>query len=156
LAAPSPTISWFGSTGVRKRAACARQHARVGKRDERNRGAAREHRHDVVEAQQWNCELRQTLRQVPSTDTLVPRSNAATITVAVTTAIRMPGTRGRREHEDQRERAAADRERDEIRAARGDLLDDGRCLAQRALRVDLGTEQLGIWLSSTVSAMPFI
>ena len=96
LAAPSPTISWFGSTGVREpRGIHARQHARVGERDQRDRDAARgatgptSSKRDPRESRA-PAGLAAAAR-APTRPRASPRSNSATTSVAPTTAIRIAG-----------------------------------------------------------------
>ena len=72
----------------------------------------------------------------------VARSNTATATVAVVTAIRMPGTRGRRFRTRISASADADRECDEVRASRHHLLDNSQRLPDRPVRGDRKAKEL--------------
>src|SRR6516162_2476229 len=99
LAIPRPTISWFGSTGLRRRAAYVRESTLVSANETRATATPPE----MIDTKSltWTkgrCGEGNPGGRGPRTDTpaRVARSSAATITVAPTTATRMPGKRGQR------------------------------------------------------------
>ena len=138
----------------------AREHARVGERHERDGDAAHQDRHQIVDAnerQAWHRAAPAAAGRAPRCRRASRDRTAATTTVAATTAIRMPGhARPALQEQDQRERAAADRERHDIRAPGQHLLDDAHACRSGPSAVDGEAKSFGIWLSSTVSAMPFM
>ena len=116
----------------------SREHARVGERHEGDRDAAHEDRHEVVDVDRAEGAASAVpAADGPSTDT-PDRSRdrrRRPATVAATTAIRMPGTRGQRF----RTRISASvpapiASADDVRASREHLLDDCPRLAQRSAR----------------------
>ncbi len=95
----------------------------------------------------------------PSTDNpaVSARSKQPTMIVATTTAMRMPGIRlFPLQQQDRRERAAADRERNPVDLA----ADNPSPIAQMSCNGPrlsiLKPSSFGIWLISTVSAIPFM
>ena len=138
----------------------SREHARVGERDERDREATRE---DRARSSTWTSGRRgegSPCGRGPSTD--MP---------ARAREVESGDHDGRGDHgdqnarharpalqqQDQRERAGADRERHDVRASRRAPL--RRCPTTWRSGPSRSTENpksFGSWLSSTVSAMPFM
>ena len=146
LAAPRPTISWFGSTAVRVRAAIgARQHARVRERHHGDRTAADQHRDDVGGREPGDDELGQSLRQ-PAQHRDVGAARE------VEGADDQGGAHHRHEDagqapaalegEDHHERGAADRERRPVGGTAQDPLADSPQADQRAFELDREAEKL--------------